>query len=39
MELSILDLLIIDVMLNIGFLMRGKIIWDKSASAGVSCAW
>lgn len=22
-----------------GFLMRGEIIWDKSASAGTSCAW
>lgn len=30
---------IIDIMLNIGFLMRGEIIWDKSASAGSSCAW
>ncbi len=30
---------IIEIMLNIGFLMRGEIIWDKSASAGVSCAW
>jgi site-specific DNA-methyltransferase (adenine-specific) len=24
---------------EIGFLMRGEIIWDKSASAGSSCAW
>ena len=24
---------------KIGFLMRGEIIWDKSASAGSSCAW
>lgn len=31
--------LIIDIMLNIGYLMRGEIIWDKSASAGGSCAW
>lgn len=23
----------------IGYLMRGEIIWDKSASAGASCAW
>ncbi|HNS25128.1 MAG TPA: site-specific DNA-methyltransferase, partial [Methanobacteriaceae archaeon] len=30
---------IIDIMLNIGFIMRGEIIWDKSASAGSSCAW
>ena len=28
-----------NIMLNIGFLMRGEIIWDKSASAGSSCAW
>lgn len=27
------------VMLNLGFLMRGEIIWDKGASAGGSCAW
>ncbi len=26
-------------MTDIGFLMRGEIIWDKSASAGTSCAW
>ncbi len=26
-------------MIEHGFLMRGEIIWDKSASAGVSCAW
>ena len=26
-------------MKNIGFLMRGEIIWNKSASAGTSCAW
>lgn len=31
--------LIIDIMLNIGFIMRGEIIWDKSASVGGSCAW
>ncbi len=24
---------------EIGYLMRGEIIWDKSASAGTSCAW
>ena len=30
----------INLMMNdIGFLMRGEIIWDKSASAGSSCAW
>ena len=27
------------MMTEIGFLMRGEIIWDKSASAGSSCAW
>lgn len=31
--------MIIEIMLNLGFLMRGEIIWDKSASAGGSCAW
>lgn len=30
---------IIKDMLDIGFLMRGEIIWNKSASAGVSTAW
>ena len=25
--------------IELGFLMRGEIIWDKSASAGSSCAW
>ena len=24
---------------ELGFLMRGEIIWDKAASAGGSCAW
>lgn len=24
---------------DIGYLMRGEVIWDKSASAGTSCAW
>ena len=24
---------------DIGFLMRGEVIWNKSASAGTSCAW
>ena len=27
------------IMIEIGFLPRGEIIWNKSASAGVSCAW
>ena len=26
-------------MSGIGYLMRGEVIWDKSASAGTSCAW
>ena len=26
-------------MQKLGFLMRGEIIWNKSASAGASCAW
>jgi site-specific DNA-methyltransferase (adenine-specific) len=30
---------IIQLMQEIGFHMRGEIIWDKGASAGVSCAW
>lgn len=30
---------VIQQMLETGFLMRGEIIWDKSASAGVSTAW
>jgi site-specific DNA-methyltransferase (adenine-specific) len=30
---------IIQDMLNIGFLMRGEIIWNKSASSGTSTAW
>lgn len=30
---------IIEEMEKLGFLMRGEIIWDKSASAGVSTAW
>jgi site-specific DNA-methyltransferase (adenine-specific) len=30
----------VNLMMNqIGFLMRGEVIWDKSASAGSSCAW
>jgi site-specific DNA-methyltransferase (adenine-specific) len=27
------------IMLNLGFLMRGEIIWNKGASAGESSAW
>ncbi len=27
------------IMLDLGFFMRGEIIWDKGASAGGSCAW
>lgn len=30
---------IIEDMLEIGFLMRGEIIWDKASSAGTSTAW
>ncbi|MCK4817360.1 site-specific DNA-methyltransferase [bacterium] len=30
---------IMDIMDEIGFIMRGEIIWNKSASAGVSTAW
>ncbi|MBC7120889.1 MAG: site-specific DNA-methyltransferase [Candidatus Methanosuratus sp.] len=30
---------VIDCMLEVGFLMRGEIIWDKGAGAGVSTAW
>lgn len=30
---------IIQDMLDIGFLMRGEILWDKSASSGSSTAW
>ena len=30
---------IIEQMLNVGFLMRGEIIWDKAASASASTAW
>ena len=31
--------LIVNIMLDIGYIMRGEIIWNKSASAGGSCAW
>ena len=34
-----LHVMIIEMMLDLGFLMRGEIIWDKSASGGGSCAW
>ncbi len=34
-----LHMIVTDIMLEIGFLMRGEIIWDKSASGGGSCAW
>ena len=27
------------LMMRLGYLMRGEIIWNKGASAGVSCAW
>ncbi|WP_309493379.1 site-specific DNA-methyltransferase [Candidatus Hecatella orcuttiae] len=30
---------VIDTMLGSGFLMRGEIIWNKGAGAGVSTAW
>ncbi len=30
---------LIEDMLNLGFLMRGEIIWDKAGSAGSSTAW
>ena len=32
-------IMVIAIMLDLGFLMRGEIIWDKSASGGGSCAW
>lgn len=34
-----LDAFIIQIMLDIGFLMRGEIIWDKGSSAAASTAW
>ena len=34
-----LNAIISKQMIELGFLMRGEIIWNKSASAGVSCAW
>ncbi|MFH0978318.1 MAG: site-specific DNA-methyltransferase [Candidatus Woesearchaeota archaeon] len=30
---------IIEIMSELGFLMRGEIIWDKASSAGTSTAW
>ncbi len=30
---------IINIMDEIGFFMRGEIIWNKGSSAGISCAW
>lgn len=30
---------IIKIMHELGFLMRGEIIWDKGSSSGGSCAW
>jgi site-specific DNA-methyltransferase (adenine-specific) len=30
---------IIQIMSDLGFLMRGEVIWDKGSSAGGSCAW
>ena len=30
---------IIEIMQDIGFVMRGEIIWDKGPSVGGSCAW
>lgn len=30
---------IMDIALKIGFLMRGEVIWNKSAGAGTSTAW
>ncbi|RME07690.1 MAG: site-specific DNA-methyltransferase [Anaerolineae bacterium] len=34
-----LNAFISQIMLEIGFLMRGEIIWDKGSSAGSSTAW
>jgi modification methylase len=30
---------IIQIMSDLGFFMRGEVIWDKGSSAGGSCAW
>lgn len=34
-----LDAFVIQGMLDIGFLMRGEIVWDKGSSAAASTAW
>jgi site-specific DNA-methyltransferase (adenine-specific) len=34
-----LDTFAIQIMLDLGFLMRGEIIWDKGSSAAASTAW
>jgi site-specific DNA-methyltransferase (adenine-specific) len=34
-----LHMFILKDMIDLGFLMRGEVIWDKSASAGSSTAW
>ena len=34
-----LNALVNQIMAQIGYNMRGEIIWNKGASAGVSCAW
>ena len=34
-----LNSMIVGQMCELGYLMRGEIIWDKGASAGSSCAW
>src|SRR3990170_1411318 len=34
-----LDAFITQIMLDIGFLMRGEIVWDKGSSAASSTAW
>ena len=34
-----LSAFIVSDMLELGYLMRGEIIWNKGASAGTSCAW
>jgi site-specific DNA-methyltransferase (adenine-specific) len=34
-----LNAFITQIMIDVGFLMRGEIIWDKGTSAGTSTAW
>jgi len=34
-----LDAFTIQIMLDIGFLMRGEVVWDKGSSAAASTAW